>query len=262
MSVPLILSLALGTASAAEPETATPSPEPAPTACDAAIVEANDRDLPADQLNALGMRCYKEKRYNDAGMLFFDALKRDENHALANYNLACVIGLLLQTQGPCDMEYSWEAAPEYLRRAVAKDPKRAARARVDSDLDSLRSMMAFRLAVEGEPKTAQQTANLYDGATLWGDTPGVATMAEVRFARTHPTALSGTVSGWFLDRGTFEQVLASGTWRAEGPTIIVDWAARTSPEGTNPGSTETIRLDEMNRYGHGGWFTMPDWCSA
>ena len=55
-----------------------------------------------------------------------------------------------------------------------------------------------------------------------------------------------------------------GTWRAEGKTIIVDWAPSTSKDGENsiPGSTETIRLEEMNHYGHGGWYTSPDYCSA
>ena len=63
MSLALSLSLAIGTAAAASPYLPKPAPEPKPTACDAAIVEANDHDLPADKLNALGMRCYEEKRY-------------------------------------------------------------------------------------------------------------------------------------------------------------------------------------------------------
>lgn len=263
MSLPLFLSLAIGTATAASPESPKPAPESTPTACDAAIVEANDHDLPADKLNALGMRCYKEKRYDHAAELFFEAIKRDENHALANYNFACVLALLLDTLGPCDMNHDWESAFSHLRRSIVHDPKRAERARVDRDFDALRKMLAFRLAVHGTPTTAQQTANLYDGVTLWGETPGVALMAEVRFQRTHSTALTGTVHGWVRDFN-LEQIPANGTWRAEGATLIVDWAARTPSEGpVIPGSTETIRIDEMNQYGgHGGWYTAPDWCSA
>ena len=255
------LSLALQTAQAAPPEGPAAPQAVAPTACDAAQAEAKAATS-ADLLNTLGMRCYAEKRYTEAGLLFEKAMGLDENHALANYNFACVVGLLLASQGPCDMDLSWEVALSALRRAVQADPKRAARARVDHDLDSLRAMLAFRLAVEGPPTTAQQTAKLYDGVTLWGETPGVALLAEVHFERTHETALTGTVRGWRAN-SLFEQVPSRGTWRVEGTALVVDWAASTSKqEEPMPASTETLRLEEMNHYGHGGWYTLPDWCSA
>ena len=51
---------------------------------------------------------------------------------------------------------------------------------------------------------------------------------------------------------------------AEIAAVAADWAARTPSEGPrDSGSTETIRIDEMNQYGgRGGWYTVPDWCSA
>lgn len=217
----------------------------------------------ADQLNTLGMRCYTQERFVEAGRLFDKAVALEPTHALANYNLACVIGLQLKSLGPCNMDLTWEKVFHNLQQAIATDPKRRQRARVDTDLDSLREMMAFRLAVEGSPKNAAETAALYDGVTLWGETPGVALMGRVSFQRTHPSALTGTVSGWVADEN-FDQMPVKGTWRAESEGLIVDWAQSRSKDGSEvrTGSTEQIRIDEMNHYGHGGWYTMPDWCSA
>ena len=285
----LFLTLAFAQTPPASPEpgaAAPPSPLPASATCEAALGTLEGLALTreqekswdkrqkhfmgqlkamttADQLNTLGMRCYKEKRFVEAGQLFEWATALAPTHALANYNLACVIGLLLKTQGPCDMDLSWENVFHNLQQAIASDPKRRERARVDTDLDSLREMMAFRLTVEGPPKSAAETAALYDGVTLWGETPGAALLGKVSFQRTHPSALTGTVSGWVAD-WDFHPMPVKGTWRAEGEVLIVDWAQSRSKDGTQTrkGSTERIRLDEMNRYGHGGWYTTPDWCSA
>ena len=260
MFLPIFVSLTLSLAQAQEDGAVTPQPLPVSTPCDEAL---RAKGKSADQLNSQGMRCYKEGRFEDAGRLFESAIRLDEGHALAHYNLACVIGLLFATEGPCDMNFDWDQAIQHLRQSIAADPARAERAKVDSDLDSLREMMAFRLAVNGSPETADQTAALYDGVTLWGETPGVHLLALVSFQRTHPTALTGTVSGWKAD-WNLEEAPVHGTWRADGKTIIVDWAPSTSKDGENsiPGSTETIRLEEMNHYGHGGWYTSPDYCSA
>ena len=154
------------------------------------------------------------------------------------------------------MNFEWASAFSHLERSITRDPKRAERAQVDRDFDALRKMLAFKLVVHGTPTTAQQTAALYDGVTLWGETPGVALMAEIQFQRTHATALTGTVHGWVRDFN-LQKIPANGTWRAEGTTVIVDWAARTPSEGPrDSGSTETIRIDEMNQYGgRGGWYT-------
>ncbi len=260
MLLPLILSLSLGTAQAQETSDPSSPSSSAMTPCDQAL---RAKGKSADQLNSLGMRCYKEGRLEDAGRLFEAAIRLDEDHALAHYNLACVIGLLFATEGPCDMNFDWGQAIQHLRQSIAADPARAERAKIDSDLDSFREMMAFRLAVSGSPETADQTAALYDGVTLWGETPGVHLLALVSFQRTHSAALTGTVSGWMADVN-LEEAPVHGTWRAEGKTIIVDWAPSTSKDGEHsiPGSTETIRLEEMNHYGHGGWYTSPDYCSA
>ena len=223
----------------------------------------------ANDLNNYGMRCYKEKRFTDAAVLFRWAITIDENHVLANYNLACVIAILLKEQGPCEMDETFESAIPLLQHAVKLDPNRAIRALKDPYLDSLRMLLGFNLAIYGSPKNPSDMARLFDGITLWGDTPGVALLAEISFTRTNEKALTGTVSGWIRENSNFKQVHVEGTWRATDSTIVVDWSDYKIPEEGDDlhstkgkGWTETIAIDKLNHYGHGGWFSMPDWCNA
>ena len=184
----------------------------------------------ANDLNNYGMRCYKEKRFTDAAVLFRWAVTIDENHVLANYNLACVIAILLKEQGPCDMDENFESAIPLLQHAVKLDPNRAVRALKDSDLDNLRMLLGFNLAIYGSPKNSSDMARLFDGITLWGDTPGVALLAEISFTRTNEKALTGTVSGWIRENSNFKQVHVKGTWSATDSTIVVDWSDYKIPE--------------------------------
>jgi hypothetical protein len=177
----------------------------------------------ADQLNHHGMRCYKEQRLNDAGWLFGLALAQDPEHVLANYNLACVIGLQMATVGPCDTYSGWGAPFALLRQAIKGDPSRLQRVREDKDLDAYRAWPGMRMITMGMPTTAAELAAFVDGMMLWGDTPGVAMLAEVSFKRTHANALTGTVSGWRRNVD-LEQIQVNGTWRAEGTSLIVDWS--------------------------------------
>ena len=91
------------------------------SSCEQAINKAQiNKETTANDLNTYGMRCYKEKRFDDAATLFQKAIRLDENHVLANYNYACM-----------------------------------------------------RQTIYGDPKTASDMANLFDGITLWGENPGV-----------------------------------------------------------------------------------------
>ena len=97
-----------------------------------------------------------------------------------------------------------------------------------------------------------------------GETPGAATLAEIRFVRTYTKSLTGTVEGWILDNGR-ERIKVTGTWRASDTKIIVDWSPTKMGEIggyllSNKGWTETISLDKMNQHGgRGGWYSIPNW---
>ena len=238
--------------------------------CQEAIAQSKERSTTANDLNAYGMRCYKENKLEEAGELFRSAVTLDENHVLAHYNLACVLARLLDTVGPCEMNHEWYHLFSLLKKSIALDPKRAERARRDTDFDGIRYMLPLRLSIEGQPTNPAEMASLFDGIRLWGETPGAVTLAEVRFVRTNPTALTGTVEGWMLD-SAHERFKVTGTWRASDTTIIVDWSPVNAGEfdewsfsnlRSNKGWTETISLDKMNQHGRGGWYSIPSWCSA
>ena len=261
----LFLSLSFIGLSFAQPEVPKRSPK---STCQEAIAKSKENSTTANDLNTYGMRCYKENKLEEARELFRSAVALDENHVLAHYNLACVLARLLDTVGPCEMNDEWVHIFSLLKRSVTLDPKRADRARKDSDFDGLRYMLSLRLSIEGQPTNSADTASLFDGITLWGETPGAATLAEIRFVRTHSKALTGAVEGWMLDGG-HHRIKVTGTWRASDTTIIVDWSPTKTGEidggylQSNEGWTETIFLDKMNQYGgRGGWYSTPDWCSA
>ena len=130
----------------------------------------------------VGMRCYKENKLEEAMQLFRRAVTLDNNHVLAHYNLACVLARLVATVGPCEMNDEWFHLFSLLTRSINLDPKRADRARKDSDFDGLRYMLPLRLSIEGQPANSAEMANLFDGITLWGETPGAVTLAEVSAA--------------------------------------------------------------------------------
>ena len=225
---------------------------------DAAL--AKQRPAPtANQLNAYGLRCHKKGRFLESAHFFGMAVSKDSKHVLAHYNLACALARLRE-QGaiPCgDPSTMVEDIAAHLRASVTLDKQRAIRARTDRDLDGMRTLLGFRLIYMDAPKSPADLAALFDGVTLWGPTPGIYTLAEASFKRTHASALTGTVKGWTLDveGGTMDQVPRQGTWKAESGKIIVDWAGK-------PGSTEIITLDELDTYQDDSWNTSPSECEA
>jgi hypothetical protein len=270
----LLLLTGLGTAPPAIAGDGKPTALSPAADCDAALTQlpvSHDRSklkaamaphgaaLTADQLNAYGMRCHKKNRFLESAHFFELAISKDSKHALAHYNLACAL-TRLREQGaiPCnDPSTMAEDIALHLRTSVTLDKQRAIRARTDRDLDWTRTMLGFRLIYMDAPKSPMELAALFDGVTLWGPTPGIYTMAEARFKRTHTSALTGTVKGWTLDvaGGTMDEIPRHGTWRAEPGKIIVDWAGK-------PGSSETITLDALDTHTDESWVSMPDECGA
>jgi tetratricopeptide (TPR) repeat protein len=159
------------------------------------------RSTTASDLNVYGMRCYKENKLEEARELFRFAVTLDDNHVLAHYNLACVLARLVATVGPCEMNSEWSQIFPLLTRSIKLNPKRADRARTDSDFDGIRYMLQLGLSIEGQPTNSAEMASLFDGITLWGESPGAALLAEIRFKRMHVTAMTGIVEGWMLDSG-------------------------------------------------------------
>jgi tetratricopeptide (TPR) repeat protein len=229
------------------------------------LVQRMAKSTTADQLNGYGVRCHKQKRFEDSAKLFEWATAMDPKHALAHYNLACAWARLREAgHSPCGdaATYTYEIVTR-VNKAVQLDPKRAERVWVDPDLNSLHNLLGIRLAAMGQPNSPADMAALFDGVELWGDTPGVALLAHITFKRTNPGALTGTVSGWKASEAEFDGIQVQGTWRADADSVTVDWATPSVlvvPGYSN--ATENIKLNELDAGGESRWFTSPDECSA
>ena len=101
----------------------------------------NKTGMTARDFNAAGMYFYDRKLWYEAEMMFFRAIDIDPHHALANYNLACVLSLQFLTKDarhPSLMDVHVSNSFYYLYQAVLADSGRMRRARNDSDLNNIR----------------------------------------------------------------------------------------------------------------------------
>ena len=81
--------------------------------------EASTRGSSSSELNTLGYRCYKAGMLPEARHLFVLALRLDQNHALAHYNLACTLMLLRRAGLACEHDATLQVVMHHLERAVA-----------------------------------------------------------------------------------------------------------------------------------------------
>jgi hypothetical protein len=203
--------------------------------------------LTASQLNTHGMRCYTHGSFRSAERLFEAAGQIDSSHALSQYNMACAMlrGATSEWPGERDMEV-WVI----LEDVFLLEPARFDRFWSDSDFDGFRG----RMNMPSAPMAANAVAHFFDGRELWGPTPGAGPTRYAKFARTHDTALTGTVRGKDWSYWGTDNLEDKGTWRAESGRIIVDWHGDTV-------RTEIIMPEGIGRYDpayHDGWFGAPE----
>lgn len=117
---------------------------------------ANYRDYHANinspkSLNNVGMDYYHDSHLKLAAALFYRATILDgyseevDSIALANYNLACVISLLSESNEKYD---NLEECLAYLERSFQLRADRWARSLEDSDLDNIRGTVQFKNLIE------------------------------------------------------------------------------------------------------------------
>jgi tetratricopeptide (TPR) repeat protein len=284
--IAVLLSATVAFSGTAAADDSSPDPTIPPDAsCDQAIAQleqfeafamkanGSERDLrrartkaaaSADAFNAFGMRCPTLGHFKESVRLFNWAVQVDPKHVLAHYNLACAYAQARERFGPCDMG-GIDMVLVHLQKAIELDPKRAKRVATDLDLDSVRDYFNVRLLSRGAPTTATEMAALFDGIVLWGPTPGIYTLAEIEFGRTHPTALTGTVEGYAGMDENMKGIPTQGTWRATADSIIIDWVKRDHPEIVEEEKlTQRIRVVNGEQWGllDQNWFGIPDECGA
>ena len=93
--------------------------------------------------NKAGYSLYKQKKYNEAALLFRCSTLQDKNYTVGYYNLACTMALLHKQGVNVDINEIFIL----LRKSVELDPERIEKIRTDSDLDSIRETAEYKKLV-------------------------------------------------------------------------------------------------------------------
>ena len=99
----------------------------------------NKEIMTADDFNSYGMDFYEKGLFNEAVLMFSHALKLNNEHVLATYNLACIKSILLPEDDRGD-DYTVSEIADLLRRSIELDFSRRNRALEDPDFDNFRSL--------------------------------------------------------------------------------------------------------------------------
>jgi len=226
--------------------------------------EASTRGSSSSELNTLGYRCYKAGMLPEARHLFVLALRLDQNHALAHYNLACTLMLLRRAGLACEHDATLQVVMHHLERAVAINPKRRERMAVDADLDALRDNLRYRMLAGVQMGNQRSVQTALQGVTVYG--PGVGAFGTLRTLTFEGVGDGGPSSHVSLairtvgDDGLTEPELRRGTWDAQPGRLIIKL-----PPGLEGGGVMTVTpqgdiitaKDQVPQ-----WFAGPSECDA
>lgn len=177
----------------------------------------------ARALNTEGFRLYRQGRLPEALERFRAAAEADPRYAMARYNQAATLGAL-RKQGPqavCTHEAYRHVITEHLAAAVALDPGRLARAKVDPDFDGVRDTVAWQRLLGLDPARPGDAARLVPRVTWWG--PGVGaygSLVQLRFTGRGRVVLERREVG---EAGPRALAPLAGTYRFEGPRLVLQF---------------------------------------
>lgn len=126
----------------------------------------------AKQLNTEGYRLYKKKKYKEALDKFKKSFESDDDYAMAHYNYACTIGVLLK------LDYEeWygqkEEVIEHLNKAIKLDKKYIAKIKKDKDLEEIRDSFEYYLLIGLSPEKTEDVKEILDSLTWYIQGSGV-----------------------------------------------------------------------------------------
>lgn len=226
--------------------------------------EPSARRSSSRELNTVGYRCYKAGMLPQAKHLFLLALRVDDNHALAHYNLACTLMLMRAAGATCEHDATLGSVMHHLERAVAIDPKRRTRMKEDADLDGLRDNLRYRMLAGvrmGDPRSVRKALT---GVTVYG--PGVGAFDTLRTLTFEGAGDGGPDSRVRVsirtvgDDGPGEPVERKGYWDAQPGRLVIKLPTDVEGGGT---MVLTPQGDVLQADGSAtAWFAAPSECDA
>lgn len=126
----------------------------------------------AKKLNTEGYRLYKNKKYKEALEKFQKSFETDDNYAMAHYNYACTIGVLLKLDYE-EWYYKKEEVIEHLEKTVKLDKKYIAKIKKDEDLEEIRDSFEYYLLIGLSPEKTKDVEEILYSLTWYIQGSGV-----------------------------------------------------------------------------------------
>ena len=182
----------------------------------------------ATELNNAGHRYYEAGNYVAAIKVWTQGAVLHPEHALLHYNLACAQALQRAEHGPCGEVEVYMSDIFGKLEVAATDPKRRARMRVDSDLASIRSTLAFQRIASDTPLSDADTKRWLSASPLYSVGNGAfGSLQSYTLNSDGSVVRSLTVGGRYAvcggpDIDCPEAAPTRGTWTFSFPSVTLN----------------------------------------
>lgn len=237
------------------------------TALDAHPVGSGSGGATAVQLNTAGFRCYQAGKLTDALHLFTLAVRENDRHALAHYNLACTLALLRRAGSVCEHGATVDVILRHLERAVSLDAGRKRRMREDDDLADVRSSIRYRMLDGGDLRDPAQQREILSGVVLYSPPQGAfGNLSSVVLKSGGDGAAAGIArvsARSVTDSGLTEPRIGEGTWSVSGGKVTLALPDGLKGSGTFSLSAKGNLMDSTKRGLDAiAWFAAASECDA
>jgi hypothetical protein len=174
----------------------------------------------AQRLNILGHEAYQAGRLVEAAALWHSALTIDPSHAIAHYNLACALSLLMPA-APGGEDYL-ASIVYHLKQSVVLRPDRIRRIGEDPDLNRVRDREEIRLIMIGPNPDSE---SVLSAAIMWRrvDEDRFTPSDQLEFDSNHHVRFRHDIEGLrgAADNPDLPDQSFTGHWAADGKQLVI-----------------------------------------
>jgi hypothetical protein len=237
------------------------------SALDAHPVGGGSGGATAPQLNTAGFRCYQAGKLAEAVHFFTLAVRENDRHALAHYNLACTLALLRRAGAVCAHGATVDVILTHLERAVELDADRRRRMREDDDLADVRSTLRYRVLDGGNLRDRAQQPALLSGIVLYSPPQGafgnLSTLTLMGAGDGSASSIARVSVRTVTDSGVSAPRTVDGTWSVSNGKVTVNLPDDLTGGGNFSLSPKGNLMDSTKRGLDAiAWFAAASECDA
>jgi tetratricopeptide (TPR) repeat protein len=209
-------------------------------------------------LNTRGYQAYQAGDYAKALALFRQAVKEDPTYGQAHYNLACTLGVLRQTEGPCVHDAYLNQINDSLLATLRYLPSKRGKMLKDPDLIPVHSTFAWQKIRGLSTETTADVRQILVAVAWFGPAPGA--HGPIGGFDFHE---DGRFTHWYLDfSGEISRQSKSGRYEVDANrvTFLFEGAPDQNFEGTL--TRDGLLLLEGEHAPQGPYSDDPSDCSA